>query len=414
MNIGSRMRKAWNILTDRKAYDRDLFDGPVYYDRPDRRYPALTVGNERSIVMSIFNRIALDCSEYEFVHCLIDDEKKFKEEIASDLNECLQLSANKDQTGRALIIDIVTSVLDEGCVAVVPVEVYGDLYMSDSYRIYSMRVGSIKAWKPDAVCVELYDDRDGKTKTIWTPKRATAIIENPLYSVINRPNSTAQRLKRKIALLDYSDEEAASGRLDMLISLPYQTKTELKRRQAQKRVKEIEYQLKHSKYGVAYIDGTEKVTQLNRPISNQLLEEIESLQKQLYTELNLTEEILNGTADETAMTNYFSRTITPFVDAILDEFKRKFLTKTARTQGQSIMAFRDPFRLVPVTKLAEMADVFERNEVLSSNEVRQAIGRKPSDDPKADRLENSNMPHPAVDESDSNILNKEDYENNEW
>lgn len=391
--IGSRLKNAWNAFLNRDPTYEFRDTGISYAYRPDRL--RLTRGNERSIVTSIFNRIALDVSSIDIKHCKLDKNNRYVSDMNTRLNTCLSLEANIDQTGRMLIQDIVMSMMDEGCVAVVPVDTIADPEITDSYDILSMRTGKILEWKPAYVKVRVYNDRTGNKEDIILPKKSVAIIENPLYAIVNEPNSTMQRLIRKLSLLDVTDEQTASGKLDLIIQLPYLIKTEARREQAEKRRKDIEMQLSGSKYGIAYTDGTEKITQLNRSLENNLMKQIEYLTNMVYSQLGITQEILNGTADEKTMLNYYNRSIEPIVTAITDEFKRKYLTETARTQGQSIVAFRDPFKLVPVNNIAEIADKFTRNEIMTSNEIRQVIGMKPSDDPKADRLVNSNISQPT-------------------
>lgn len=392
LNIGARLKHAWNAFTNRDPtyYQRSL--GAGYSVRPDR--PRLSRGNEKSIVTSIFNRIALDVSAVTIKHCRIDSNGRYIEDIDSDLNNCLNLEANIDQTSRAFIQDIVMSLLDEGCVAVVPVDTSIDPGITDSYKIQTMRTGKIIEWYPSHVKIRLYNDRTGEKEDIILPKKQVAIIENPLYAVINEHNSTMQRLIRKLSLLDATDEQTASGKLDLIIQLPYVVKTPARREQANLRRKDIEEQLAGSKYGIAYTDGTEKITQLNRSLENNLLKQIEYLTEMVYSQLGITQEVLNGTADEKTMLNYNNRTVEPFVASIVDEMRRKFLTKTARSQGQTITYFRDPFRLVPINDIAEIADKFTRNEIMTSNEIRQIVGMKPADDPKADELVNSNITQP--------------------
>ena len=348
-------------------------------------------GNERTIVTSVYNRIALDAAAIDIRHVKIDENNRFKDYVKSDLDNCLSLEANIDQTARMFVQDIVSSMLDEGCVAVVPIDTTMDPNITNSYDIQTMRVGKITQWYPDRVTVMLYNDQTGLRQEVTVPKRHVAIIENPLYSVMNEPNSTMQRLIKKLSLMDSADEEIASGNLDLIIQLPYAVKTEAKRNLAEARRKEVEEQLNGARYGVAYIDGTEHVTQLNRPIENNLMKQIEYLTAQLYSQLGLTQSVMDGSADENTMNNYYNRTIEPILSAIVDEFNRKFLTKTARTQRQCIMYFRDPFKLIPVTSVAEMADKFTRNEIMTSNEIRQLVGFKPSDDPNADELRNKNL-----------------------
>ena len=388
LSFSSRLRHAWDVFRNREPTYDYQDTGPSTSYRPDRT--RLTGGNERSIVTSIFNRIALDVSSINIKHCRIDNSGRFKESINSSLDNCLNLEANIDQTGRAFMQDVVMSMLDEGCVAIVPTDTTLDPNATTSYDIQAMRTGKILEWYPNHVRVRVYNEKTGKQEDIKLPKSMVAIVENPLYAVINEPNSTMQRLMKKLVLLDAVDENTRSGKLDMIIQLPYVIKSDARKSQAEKRRKDIEEQLK-GPYGIAYIDGTEKVIQLNRPIENNLMTQIEYLTKLLYSQLGITEEILNGTANEQTMLNYNSRTIEPIVSAIVDEMKRKFLTKTARSQNQTIQFFRDPFRLVPVNDIAEIADKFTRNEILTSNEIRQIIGMKPSNDPKADKLINSNL-----------------------
>ena len=390
--LGSRLRHAWNAFRNRDPTDQYRDIGSGYYYRPDR--VRLTGGNERSIVTSIYNRIALDVAAVDIKHCKIDENGHFISEVNSNLNSCLTLEANLDQTARAFKQDIIMSMLDEGCVAIVPVDTTLDPNVTNSYDILSMRTGKILEWYPMHVKVRVYNEKTGRKEDIILPKSDIGIIENPLYAIINEPNSTMQRLIRKLSLLDITDEQTASGKLDLIIQLPYVIKTEARRQQAENRRKDIEMQLASSKYGIAYTDGTEHITQLNRSVENNLLKQIESLTSTLYSQLGITQSILDGTADEKTMLNYNNRTIEPFVSAIVDEMKRKFLTKTARSQKQTIMYFRDPFKLVPVNDIAEIADKFSRNEILSSNEIRQIIGIKPSDDPKADELVNANIRQP--------------------
>ena len=392
-SLGSRLKNAWNAFKNRDPTSNYNWDiGASYSYRPDRI--RLTRGNERSISTSIFNRIALDVSAIDIKHCRLDENDRFESIIDSNLNNCLNLEANIDQTGRALKQDAVMSMLDEGCVALVPVDTTVDPNLTDSYDILSLRTGKILDWYPEHVKVRVYNDRTGRKEDIIVPKRTVAIIENPLYAVINEPNSTMQRLIRKLSLLDITDEQTASGKLDLIIQLPYLIKTEARRQQAEQRRKDIEMQLASSKYGIAYTDGTEHITQLNRSVENNLLKQIESLTNMLYSQLGITQTILDGTADEKTMLNYYSRTVEPIVSAITDELKRKFLTKTARSQKQTILFFRDPFKLVPINNIAEIADKFTRNEIMTSNEIRQIVGMKPSDDPKADQLINSNISQP--------------------
>ena len=400
MGLKDRLVHSWNAFMNRDPtyIYRDV--GPAYNQRPDR--PRLTRGNERTIITSIFNRIALDVAALTVSHCRVDENDRFIENMNSSLNTCLNLEANLDQTGRAFIQDIVMSMLDEGSVAIVPVETDMDPEFTQSYDILSMRTGKILEWYPKHVKVRVYDERSGEKKDIIVPKKTVAIVENPMYAVINEPNSTMQRLMRKLALLDAVDEHSSSGKLDLIIQLPYQVKTELKRELAAKRKKDLEEQLTNSTYGVAYIDSTEKITQLNRPLENNLMKQIEYLTNMLYSQLGITQAILDGSADEQTMLNYHSRTIEPIISAIVDEMRRKFLSKTARTQKQTIKFFREPFKLVPINNIADIADKFTRNEILTSNEVRQIIGIKPSNDPKADELRNSNLNHPEDNPTEQN------------
>ena len=388
-SFGSRLKHAWNVFRSRDPTSEFMDTGASYYNRPDR--PRFTRGNERSITTSVLNRIALDASAIDILHVRLDKNGRFLEEINSGLNNCLTLSANTDQTGRAFKQDVVMSMLDEGCVAIVPTDTTINPKVTDSYDVETMRVGKIIQWRPQHVQVRLYNEQTGKKEEIWLPKKMVAIVENPLYAVMNEPNSTMQRLIHKLGLLDITDEQTASGKLDLIIQLPYVIKTDARRQQAENRRKDIEMQLAGSKYGIAYTDGTEKITQLNRSLENNLMKQVEYLTNQLYSQLGITQTILDGTADEKTMLNYYSRTIEPIVSAIADEMKRKFLTKTARTQNQSIEFFRNPFKLVPVNDIAEIADKFTRNEIMTSNEIRQIVGMKPSDDPKADELRNSNI-----------------------
>ena len=392
MGFIERVQRGWNAFRNRDPTPNYRDMGISYSYRPDRI--RLTRGNERSIVTSIFNRIALDASSVNIKHCKLDENERFVSVVNSGLNSCLNLEANIDQTGRAFMQDVTMSMLDEGCVAIVPTDTSLDPNITSSYDILSLRTGKILEWYPDKVKVRVYNEHTGKKEDIIVKKSTVAIVENPLYAVINEPNSTMQRLIRKLSLLDITDEQTASGKLDLIIQLPYVIKTEARRQQADQRRKDIEMQLAGSKYGIAYTDGTEKITQLNRSLENNLLKQVESLTNTLYSQLGITQTILDGTADEKTMLNYINRTIEPIVSAIVDEMKRKFLTKTARTQHQSIMFFRDPFKLVPVNNIAEIADKFTRNEILTSNEIRQIIGMKPSDDPKADELINSNIAQP--------------------
>lgn len=389
LNIGGRLKHAWNAFVNNKDPTTTPMNlGYSYGGRPDR--VRFTRGNERSIITAIYNRIALDVASIDIMHVRLDDNKRFVEEIDSGLNRCLTTEANIDQSGRAFKQDIVMSMLDEGCVAIVPVDTHLDPRKTGSYDILSMRTGKITDWYPKHVRVRLYNEETGNKQEVVLPKSMVAIVENPLYAVCNEPSSTMQRLVRKLNLLDFIDEQRGSGKLDLIIQLPYVIKSDARRKQAEKRRKEIEDQLR-GPYGIAYTDGTERVVQLNRPIENNLMSQIEYLTSMLYSQLGITSTILDGSADEKTMLNYYSRTIEPIISAIVDEMKRKFLTRTAITQKQSIMFFRDPFKLVPVNDIAEIADKFTRNEILTSNELRQIIGMKPSNDPKADELRNSNI-----------------------
>ena len=393
MTLGSRLRHAWNTFLSRDPLSYRYSFGPSYSYRPDR--PIFSRGNERSIVTSVYNRIALDVSSMTIQHVRLDENDRFKEVIESGLNNCLNLEANIDQTGRAFVQDIVMSMLDEGCVAIVPVDTTFNPKETGSFDITTMRTGKMLEWYPQHVKVRVYNDRKGEKEDIFVPKSTVAIVENPFYSVMNEPNSTMQRLIRKLNLLDAIDEQSGSGKLNLIIQLPYVIKTAARRQQAEERRKDIEEQLSGSKYGVAYTDGTEHVVQLNRPVDNNLMSQIEYLTSMLYSQLGLTQGIMDGSADEKTMQNYYTRTIEPILSAIVDEMKRKFLTKTARSQKQSILFFRDPFKLVPVGEIAEISDKMTRNEIMTSNEIRQKIGMKPSTDPKADELRNSNLSAPA-------------------
>lgn len=389
LNLGARLKHAYNAFTNRDPTGSYILIGPGHSSRPDR--PRMSHGNEKSIVTSIVNRIALDVASVEIRHCRLDDDGRYIEEINSGLNKCLKLEANIDQTSRAFIQDLVISAFDEGAVAIVPVDTTLNPEVTDSWDVQSMRAGKILEWYPEKVLIRVYNDRTGEKEDILLPKKQVGIFENPLYAVFNEPNSTMKRLVRKLSLLDVTDERTASGKLDLIIQLPYVVKTQTRREQAEDRRKDLEDQLAGSKYGVAYIDGTERVTQLNRSVENNLMKQIEYLTNMLYSQLGITQSVLDGTADEKTMLNYTNRTIEAFVSAIVDEMKRKFLSKTARSQGQSIEYFRDPFRLVPIDNIAEIADKFTRNEIMSTNEIRQKIGMKPSKDPKADELHNSNI-----------------------
>ena len=390
--IMTRLKNSWNAFRNRDPTMLYREPGMSYTYRPDR--PRFSRGNERTIATSVFNKIAIDVAAVDIRHCRVDRNGRYVEDIDSDLNECLTLEANIDQTYRAFRQEAVMSLFDEGVIAIVPIETKGDPVLSTSFDIKSMRTGKIIEWFPRSVKIEVYNDQTGRKEQITMPKKSVAIVENPLYSVINEPNSTLKRLVRKLALLDSIDEQSASGKLDLIIQLPYVVKGELKQQQADKRRDAIVDQLK-GPYGIAYIDGTEKITQLNRPVENNLTKQIENLTNEFYSQIGITSEIMNGTANEQTMLNYNNRTIEPIVSAFVDAMKRSFLSKTARSQGQTIMAFRDPFKLVPINNIAEIADKFTRNEILTSNEVRQIIGFKPSDDPKADQLVNSNISQPT-------------------
>lgn len=393
MRFRDRLQHAWNAFTNRDPTEQYNYTGGYSSSyRPDR--PRLSRGNERSIATSVFNRIAMDAAAINISHAKVDQNGRFISYVDSGLNNCLTLEANKDQTGRSFIQDVVLSMLDEGCVAIVPVDTSINPNVTNSVDILTLRTGKIKEWYPDKVLVELYNDQKGINEDITLFKSAIGIVENPLYAVINEQNSTLQRLIRKLILLDSVDNQSSSGKLDMIIQLPYVIKTDARRKEAEKRKKDLEDQLAGSKYGIGYIDGTEKVTQLNRSIENNLMAQIEYLTSMLYSQLGITTGVLDGTANDMTMLNYYSRTIEPILTAVCEEMKRKFLTKTARTQGQSIIYMRDPFKLLPLTNLAEIADKFTRNEILSANEIRQGMGIRPSDDPKADKLQNSNMPQP--------------------
>ena len=392
MSFGSRLKHAWNAFTGNVQMNyRDL--GMSHSYRADR--PRMSRGNERSIVTSVYNRIALDVAALNVQHVRLDENGRFLSVIDDGLNNCLTLEANVDQTARSFVQDVVISMFDEGSVAIVPVDTTTDPNVSGSYDIQSLRVGQILDWYPQHIRARVYNEQTGRKEDIVVPKSAVAIIENPLYAVINEPNSTMQRLIRKLNLLDVIDEQSGSGKLDLIIQLPYVIKTEARRQQAENRRKDIENQLSGSKYGIAYTDGTEHITQLNRSVNNNLMSQIEYLTSMLYSQLGITQSILDGTADEKTMLNYNNRTIEPIISAIVDEMKRKFLTKTARSQRQSISFFRDPFKLVPVNDIAEIADKFTRNEIMTSNEIRQVIGMKPSEDPRADELRNKNLSAPS-------------------
>lgn len=396
LSIKERFKNAWNAFSDKNSDRYRAYDSTEvsYGRRPDR--PRLTRGNERSIVTSIINRIALDVSSVSVRHVRLDENGRYTGDINSSLNSCLTLSSNIDQTHRAFFQDVVMSMFDEGCVAIVPTDTSNDPRVTDSYDIYSLRVGKIVEWRPRSVKVQLYNERNGKREDVVCFKKNVAIVENPLYSIINEPNSTWQRLVRKLNILDSIDEQSGSGKLDLLIQIPYSVRSEARKKYAKERRDEIENQLVNGKYGIAYIEGTEHVIQLNRPVDNNLMKQIEYLTSMLYSQLGISQAVLDGTADEKAMLNYTSRTIEPIISTIVDEMKRKFLSKTAISQGQSIMFFNNPFKLVSVTEIAGVAETFTRNEIASSNEIRQVIGWIPSDDPEADKLKNSNISQPKT------------------
>lgn len=392
MGLIERFKRSWNIFISRDpTFEYAPGIGPTFSQRPDR--PRLTRGNERSIITSLIVRMSLDVASIDFRHCRLDDEGAYDGDVDSPLNECLTLAANIDQTSIAFIQDAVMTMMDKGCVALVPVDIdtKDDPKDTDAYDILSMRVGEILEWRPTSVKVRVYDDQSGLKKDVWVPKRTVAIIENPLYAIMNEPNSVMQRLIRKLSLLDVTDEQTASGKLDLIIQLPYVVKTDAKRKQADERRTDIAMQLASSQYGIAYTDGSEKVTQLNRPVENTLMPQIKYLMEQVFSQLGMTQSILDGTANEQTMLNYFSRTIEPIVAIMVGEMKRTFLSKTARTQKQSIEAFRDPFKLVPISQIAEIADKFKRNKVFTTNEIRKIVGRKPSKDPNANKLDNPNI-----------------------
>lgn len=414
MDLLTRLQHSWNAFMGRDPTLRYPHAGASSSTRPDR--VRFTRGNERTIVTSVYNRIALDVAQLPINHCMLDKERRFSDIIDSSLNNCLTLEANIDQTGRSFIHDAVVSMFDEGQVALVPTDATYNPKVSGSYKIQKLRTGKILDWYPAHVRVRVYNERTGQKEDIILPKSMVGIVENPFYAVMNEPNSTMKRLIRKLAILDAIDEQSGSGKLDLIIQLPYVVKTEQKRAQAEQRRKDIEMQLSGSKYGIAYTDGLEKVTQLNRPLENNLMKQIEYLTNMFYSQMGITQAIMDGTADEKTMLNYYSRTIEPIVAALVDEMKRKFLTKTARSQGHSIIFFRDPFKLVPAAELAEIADKMTRNEVMTSNEIRQEIGLKPSKDPKADQLINSNLNHPEetptpANDADKNLTKEDEIQN---
>lgn len=408
-SFGSRLKHAWNAFLSR---DPPVYrGGEVSYGyRPDR--VRFTRGNERTIVTSVINRIGIDCAAIKMVHARLDEDDRFLKEIDSGLNNCLNVEANIDQTGRAFIQDMVMSLMDEGCIAIVPVDTTSSPLITNGYDIQSLRVGKVIEWYPDRVRIRLYNDQTGRQEEVTLPKSIVGIVENPLFAVMNEPNSTMQRLIRKLALLDVVDEQTSSGKLDLIIQLPYVIKTEARRKQAEERRKLVEDQLAGSKYGIAYTDGTERITQLNRSLDNNLMKQIEYLQNLLWSQLGITQAVMDGTADDKTMLNYYNRTIEPIVSAIVLEMRRKFLTKTARSQHQSIVFFNDPFKLVPVAQLADVADKFRRNEILSSNELRQIVGYRPNDDPKSDELTNPNISQSKEQLSDNKpIIPKEENQN---
>lgn len=412
-SIWSRLKNAYNVFSGQESYEYPESNSGSYSYRPDRR--RISGGKERTILNSICTRISLDVASIDFQHVKVDESGRYLETLNTPLNNCLTVEANIDQTGRALIQDIAFSAMDEGCVAVVPIVVDVDPSLTTGFDIYTMRTGKILEWSASKIRVRLYDDRDARMKDIWVDKSTTAIIENPFYSVMNEPNSTMARLSRKLALLDIIDEENTNGKLNMIIQLPYVLRSEAKKKEAEKRRKELERQLSQSKYGVAYADGTEKIIQLNGGIDNNMLAQVEYFTNMLMTQLGMTPEILNGTANTDVMTNYFSRVVERFAASINEEFYRKFLSKTARSRGQSIKYFRDPFKLVPISALPDIADKFTRNEIMSSNEIRQIVGLKPVADPAADELRNKNLNQPVEEETPPAIAKteKEEVSNND-
>ena len=404
MGLKNRLQHAWNAFANKDPTYSSGYGGYLY--RPDR--PRFSRGNERSIVTAVLNKISMDCAAINVEHVRLDDNNRFVEVLNTGLNKCLTLEANLDQTGRAFIQDAVMSLMDEGCIVIVPVETTLNPNISGGFDITNMRVGKVLEWYPDRVGIRVYNEKTGQKQDIIMPKNAVSIVENPLYAVMNEPNSTMQRLIRKLNILDAIDEQSGSGKLDLIIQLPYLVRSQQRKQQAEERRKAIEDQLSNSKYGVAYTDGTEHVTQLNRSVENNLMSQIEYLTSMLYSQLGITQSVMDGTADDKTMLNYYNRTIEPILSAIVDEMKRKFLTKTARSQKQSIVFFRDPFRLVPVADLAEIADKMTRNEIMSSNEIRQIVGMKPSDDPKADELRNKNLSEPN---NDNYNFEQEEFQN---
>lgn len=387
MGIIQRTKNAWNAFMGRDPTPYDY--GPASYYSPN--YARYYQGSETTTIMAVYNRIALDVASVVIQHVRLDENDRYSETINDGLNYCLTQEANIDQTSRAFVQDCVLSMFTNGSIAIVPVEATNDITFTDSYDVLSMRVGKIVEWRPQYVKIDLYNENDGQHHEIMLPKRCVAIVPNPLYAIINEPNSTMQRLMRKISMLDAIDAQNSAGKLDLIIQLPYVIKSDARKKQAEERRREIEVQLSGSKYGIVYTDGTEKITQLNRPLENNLQAQIEYLTSQFYAQLGITTEVLNGSADESTMLNYNSRTIEPIVAAIVDAMRVKFLSKTARSQRQDIIYFRDPFKLVPISNLADIADKFTRNEILTSNEVRQIAGMKPSSDPNADELRNKNL-----------------------
>ena len=408
MGIKDRLQHAWNAFANKDPTYGSYGGYGGYSYRPDR--PRFSRGNERSIVTAVLNKISIDCAAINIEHVRLDDNNRFVEVMNTGLNKCLTLEANLDQTGRAFIQDAVMSLMDEGCIAIVPVETTLNPNISGGFDITNMRVGKVLEWYPDKVSIRVYNEKTGQKQDIVMPKNTVGIVENPLYAVMNESNSTMQRLIRKLNILDAIDEQSGSGKLDLIIQLPYLVRSQQRKQQAEERRKAIEDQLSNSKYGVAYTDGTEHVTQLNRSVENNLMSQIEYLTSMLYSQLGRTQSVMDGTADDKTMLNYYNRTIEPILSAIVDEMKRKFLTKTARSQKQSIVFFRDPFRLVPVADLAEIADKMTRNEIMSSNEIRQIVGMKPSDDPKADELRNKNLSEPMSEETNNDNYNFEQEE----
>lgn len=416
--IKDRLKSAWNAFMNKDPTEKEVQEesGFSYYYKPD--VIKVSCGNDRNIITSIINRIAVDCASIDIRHVKLDDSDRFASYVKSSLDDCLTIEANIDQTGRGLIEDIVLSMLDDGTTAVIPIDTSSNP-ITGAFNIYSLRVGKIIEWKPSFIKVRCYNERTGKKEEIWVAKATSAILENPFYAVMNDTNSTARRLSRKLSLLDSIDEKKNSNKLNMVIQLPYVTRNEMKQKQAEERVKNLENQLENSPHGIAYSDGTEKIIQLNRPLDNGIIDEVKYLTEQLYQQLTMTPGVLDGTADEKTMNNYYSRTVEPIMNCIVEEMRRKFLTKTARTQGQSIMYFRDPFKLAPISSVAELADKFTRNTIMTANEVRQAIGMVPSQDPRADELKNANISeakdqeHINVNGQDMDGYYEEDYDPNQ-